>query len=190
MDSLQRILLWFSVPRNGLHRFSANKHWLRRAITLSVAAGAALIAICAPAQQAYPDRPIRLIVPFVPGGLVDTGTRAIADRLGVRLGQQMVVENRAGASGNIGADMVAKAPADGYMLLLSLDSTLMINPHISKLPFDTLRDFAPITKLGEATLILVAHPSVPAKNLAELIAKGKSLEPVMNYQPTARADEA
>ena len=140
----------------------------------------ALAALCVAftlptAAQDYPTKPIRIIVPFSPGGVADNGARAVADRLAARLGQQVVVENRPGASGNIGTQAVAQASTDGYTLLLGFDGTMVINPHVfPKLPFDTLRDFEPVTKLGDATLILVAHPSVPAKNLAEFIAHAKA----------------
>jgi tripartite-type tricarboxylate transporter receptor subunit TctC len=144
-------------------------------VTRAVAAALFLsVASAAPAQD-YPSRPIRLIVPFAPGGVADNSARVIADKLGQRLGQQVVVENRAGASGNIGTEAVAKSPPDGYTLLLGFDGTMVINPHVfPNLPFDTLRDFAPVTKLGDATIILVAHPSVPANTLPELIAYSKT----------------
>ena len=113
---------------------------------------------------------MRIIAPFAPGGVADSSARVVSERLGARLGQSVIVENRPGASGNIGTAAVAAAPPDGYTLLLGFDGTMVINPHVyAKLPFDTLRDFAPVTKLGDATLILVAHPSVPAKDLRELL---------------------
>src|SRR2546422_797824 len=123
----------------------------------------------------FPENPIRLVVPFAPGGVTDTSGRLVADALSKRLGQSIVVENKAGASGNIGTQQVAASPPDGYTLLLGFDGTLVINPHVfAKIPFDALRDFAPVTKLGDATLILVAHPSVPANSLQELIAQAKA----------------
>lgn len=124
--------------------------------------------------QAYPTKPVRIIVPFSPGGVADSSARVISERLGARLGQSVVVENRPGASGNIGTHSVATSAPDGYTLLLGFDGTMVINPHVyAKLPFDTLRDFAPVTKLGDATLILVAHPSVPAKDLREFLGIAK-----------------
>jgi tripartite-type tricarboxylate transporter receptor subunit TctC len=118
---------------------------------------------------------VRLVVPFAAGGVTDTSARAVADRLGARLGQPVVVENRPGASGNIGTEQVARSAPDGHTLVLGFDGTMVINPHVfAKIPFDTLRDFAPVTKLGDATLILVAHPSVPANSLQELIAQAKA----------------
>jgi tripartite-type tricarboxylate transporter receptor subunit TctC len=126
-------------------------------------------------SQDYPAKPIRIVVPFSPGGVADNSARVVADPLGARLGQQVLVENRPGASGNIGTQAVAQAAPDGYTLLLGFDGTMVINPHVfPKLPFDTLKDFAPVTKLGDATLILVAHPSVPARNLAEFIAHARA----------------
>src|SRR5258707_1039741 len=125
--------------------------------------------------QAFPSRPVRLVVPFAAGGVTDTSARAVADRLGARLGQPVVVENRPGASGNIGTEQVARSAPDGHTLVLGFDGTMVINPHVfAKIPFDTLRDFAPVTKLGDATLILVAHPSVPANSLQELIAQARA----------------
>ena len=129
----------------------------------------------AAAAQPFPSKPVRIIVPFSPGGVADSSARVISDRLGARLGQSVVVENRPGASGNIGTQQVAGAAPDGYTLLLGFDGTMVVNPHVyAKLPFDTLRDFAPVTKLGDATLILVAHPSVPAKDLREFLTIAKT----------------
>ena len=131
----------------------------------------------AAAAQDWPSRPLRIIVPFSPGGVADNSARVVAEPLAQRLGQQVLVENRPGASGNIGTQQVATSAPDGYTLLLGFDGTMVINPHVfARIPFDTLKDFAPVTKLGDATLILVAHtPSVPARNLAEFIAMAKSM---------------
>jgi tripartite-type tricarboxylate transporter receptor subunit TctC len=139
--------------------------------------------LCGAVQaQEYPTKPIRLIVPFAPGGLADTSARAVAEKLGARLGQSVVVENRPGASGNIGMQAVAQSAPDGYTLVLGFDGTVVINPHIfAKTGFDVLNDFAPVTKLGDATLLLVAHPSVPAKNIMELIAYEKTRPGTLSY---------
>ena len=138
------------------------------ALILSIAAAGAI-------AQDWPRKPLRIIVPFAPGGVADNSARVVAEPLGARLGQQVIVENRPGASGNIGTQAVAESTPDGYTLLLGFDGTMVINPHVfAKMPFDTLYDFAPVTKLGDATLILVAHPSLPAKNLNELIALART----------------
>jgi len=134
----------------------------------------AVLALAVHAQD-YPARPVRIVVPFAPGGVADNSARVVAEPLAQRLGQQVVVENRPGASGNIGTQQVAQSAADGYVLLLGFDGTMVINPHVfPKIPFDTLKDFAPVTKLGDATLILVAHPSLPARTLQEVIQLSKA----------------
>jgi len=137
----------------------------------------ALAAACALAAQAqeYPSKPVRIVVPFAAGGVTDNSARVVAEPLSQRLGQPVVVENRPGASGNIGTQQVAQGAADGYTLLLGFDGTMVINPFVfPNIPFDTLKDFAPVTKLGDATLLLVAHPSLPAKTLQEMIALAKT----------------
>src|SRR6185436_9193264 len=141
---------------------------MRTLIALLIASAAAI----APAQ--YPANPLSLVVPFAPAGVTDTSGRVVAEALSKRLGQPIVVENKAGASGNIGAQQVAVSPPDGYTLLLGFDGTLVINPHVfANFPIDVQKDLAPVGKIGDATLILVAHPSVPAKTLQELIAYSK-----------------
>lgn len=142
---------------------------MRRALMLA----AAMIASLA-VQAEYPEKPIRLVVPFSPGGVTDTSGRVVAEALAKRLGQSIVVENKAGASGNIGTQQVALAPPDGYTLVLGFDGTLVINPHVfANFPIDVQKDLAPVGKIGDATLIIVAHPSFPAKTLQDLIAHSK-----------------
>ena len=132
--------------------------------------------------QAWPGKAVRIVVPFSPGGIADNSARVVADRLATRLGQSVLVENRAGAAGNIGAEFVAKSAPDGYTLLLGYDGTIVVNPHVyAKTGFDVLRDFAPVTKLGDAGVIVVAHPSVPAKDLRELIALAKAKPGTFTY---------
>ena len=134
------------------------------------------------AQSPYPNKPIRLVVPFTPGGVTDTSGRLIAEQLSKRLGQQVIVDNKPGASGNIGTQQVAAAAPDGYTLVLGFDGTMVINPHVfDKVPFDTLKDFAPVGKIGDAVLILVAHPGVAAKTLPEVIALSKTQAGGLSY---------
>jgi len=142
-----------------------------------------LLAIAAPAAaQNWPERTIRIVVPFSPGGIADTSARTISEKLGARLGQSVVIENKPGAAGNIGSEMVAKSPPDGYTLLLGYDGTIVVNPHVyAKIGFDVLKDFAPVTKLGDAGVIVVAHPTVPVKDLRELIALAKAKPGTLSY---------
>ena len=122
------------------------------------------------AQSAYPSKPIRLVVPFTPGGVTDTSGRLIAEFLSRRLGQQVIVDNKPGASGNIGTQQVALSEPDGYTLLLAFDGTMVINPHLfDKVPFNTLRDFASVGKIGDAVLILVASPSSQLKTVKDVV---------------------
>ena len=151
-------------------------------VLLAASVGLALCVGTAAAQTAYPAKPVRLVVPFATGGVTDTSGRLIAEHLSRRLGQQVIVDNKPGASGNIGTQMVAAAEPDGYTLLLGFDGTLVINPHVfPKVGFDTLKDFAPVGKIGDAILILVSHPGVPAKNLKDVIALSKSQAGGLSY---------
>jgi tripartite-type tricarboxylate transporter receptor subunit TctC len=135
----------------------------------------------APAAE-YPNRPIRLIVPFAPGGGNDTVARTVGQRLSTALGQPVVVENRAGAGGVLGAEVAAKAPADGYTLFLGGVGSQVINPSLhAHLPYDANKDFTPVTLLASAPLVLVAHPSVPAASVQQLIALARSKPGRLNY---------
>jgi tripartite-type tricarboxylate transporter receptor subunit TctC len=165
----------------------------RRAFGVALALGVSGLAVAwlpglaqaqvqAQVQSSYPSKPIRLIVPFTPGGVTDTSGRLIAEQLSKRLGQQVIVDNRPGASGNIGTQLVAVAEPDGYTLLLGFDGTLAINPHVfGQVPFSATRDFAPIGKIGDAILIVVAHPSVVAANLKDVIALSKTQAGGLSY---------
>lgn len=134
------------------------------------------------AQSDYPNKAIRLVVPFTPGGVTDASARFVAEQMSKRLGQQIIVENKPGASGNIGTAQVATAEPDGYTLLLGFDGTMVINPHVfPSIPFNPVKDFAPVGKIGDAILILVAHPSVAANNVKELIALSKAEPNGLNY---------
>jgi tripartite-type tricarboxylate transporter receptor subunit TctC len=132
--------------------------------------------------QAYPTRPIRLVVPSSAGaGVTDIMARLIGHRLSESLGQQIVVDNRPGASGILGSDVVAKAAPDGYTLLIA-NVSFIVNPYLySKMPYDPLTDFLPVTMVNSAPLQLVVHPSVPANSVAELVAYAKSRPGQLNY---------
>jgi tripartite-type tricarboxylate transporter receptor subunit TctC len=130
-----------------------------------------LVCIFSVQAKDFPSKPIHLIIPFAPGGVTDIGGRYIGQQLAQKLGVEVYAENKAGASGNIGASFVANANPDGYTLLVGFDGTLVINPHIyEKIPFNTIRDFAPIGKIGDAALILLANPSLNAKTVKEVVA--------------------
>lgn len=161
-----------------------NSTSLRRRLLLggAVFAGLLLAPAIATAQAAWPAKPIRLVVPFTPGGVTDTSGRLVAEQLSRRLGQQVIVDNKPGASGNIGTQQVAAAEPDGYTLLLGFDGTMVINPHVfEKVPFNTARDFAPVGKIGDAILILVANPAFPAKTVKDVIALSKSQPGGLSY---------
>ena len=134
----------------------ARRQWTTRAMAACLGlAGLASLSGQAAAQSNYPNKPIRMVVPFAPGGVTDTSGRLIAEQLSKRLGQQVIVDNKPGASGNIGTQMVVSAEPDGYTLVLGFDGTMVINPHVfAKMPFDTVRDLAPVGKNGDAVLIL------------------------------------
>ena len=124
--------------------------------------------------QAYPARPVRLVVPYPAGGSTDILARVLAEKISPAWGQPMVVENRAGATGVIGAELVAKAPPDGYTLLMGVNGPISIAPAIRSMPYDSLRDFAPVTLIADAPKLMVIHPSIPAQNLQEFIVWAKA----------------
>jgi tripartite-type tricarboxylate transporter receptor subunit TctC len=133
-------------------------------------------------QTAYPSKPMRFIVPYPPGGTTDTVARGIAAKLTDKFGQQVVVDNRGGASTIIGAELMAGAPADGYTMLLATATTLSINPQVyAKLPYNTLRDFAPVTPVVYFPYVIAAHPSLPANNMKELITLAKAKPGSISY---------
>jgi tripartite-type tricarboxylate transporter receptor subunit TctC len=148
--------------------------WVLVLAVLAMAAGPA-------AAQPYPAKPIRLLVPYPPGGGTDVVARILSEPLSVELGQPIIIDNRGGAAGNLGTDLAAKAPADGYTLLLTLSSHT-INPKLyPRLPFDVEHDFASISLAAMIPQILVVHPSVPANNVQELIALAKAQPGKLNY---------
>ena len=129
--------------------------------------------VATPAQD-YPARPIRMILGFAPGGSTDLVARVVGQKMAEAWGQQVVIDNRPGANGMIGADLVAKASPDGYSLLLSSIGPMAINASLYKMPYDIVTEFAPVTYTGNVTNLLVVHPSVPATNVKELIALAKA----------------
>jgi tripartite-type tricarboxylate transporter receptor subunit TctC len=137
----------------------------------SIIAAFTLTNTAANSEDQYPSKPVRIIVSFAAGGPTDTVARVIGAKLGDMLGQQFFVENKAGAGGNLGADMAAKSAPDGYTLLMATVSTHAINPGLySKMPYDPVRDFAPVAQVGVTPILLGVHPSVPAKDVQSLIA--------------------
>jgi tripartite-type tricarboxylate transporter receptor subunit TctC len=150
-------------------------------IRLAVFAAGALQAATA-AAQAYPSKPIRLMVPFPPGGSTDIVARIVAQKLGGQLGQQLVIENRGGAGGTLGTAVVAKAPADGYTLVVGTTSTHVVAPSVyQKLEYDPVKDFAPISLMAVTPYLLVVNPAVEAKTVKELVGLMKSQPGKLNY---------
>ena len=141
-----------------------------------------LVPVLALAQGAYPEKPVRIIVPFAAGGVADMLPRIVGEKLTQKWGQPVVVENKTGASGNIGMAEGARASPDGYTLVLAPAGNLTVNPTLFKnLPFDTHRDLTPVTLLAQSPNVLVVHPSVPAKTFAELIAYAKANPGKLNF---------
>ena len=140
-------------------------------------------AASAPAlAQGYPNKPIRVIAPFPPGGGTDLFARAVAQKLTAAWGQQVVVDNRSGAGGMIGSELVARAAPDGYTLLITSSSSHSIAPHLTRKPlYDPLRDFTPVMLIASAPNVLVVHPSVPARSVGQLIALAKARPGAINY---------
>jgi len=132
--------------------------------------------------QSFPVKPVRVITPFTAGSAIDTLARVVGQKLGDTWGQQVVIDNRIGANGIIGTEAAAKAPADGYTVYLGNISTLAVNPHLYlKLPYDALRDFAPVTLAATIPVVLVVHPSLPVKSVRELIPLAKAHPGQLNY---------
>lgn len=159
----------------------------RRKAAQAIAAACLLAPFAARAQapsqaQAYPSKPIRLIIPFSAGGTTDVLGRIIAQHLSTVMGQQVVADNRSGANGNIGTDLAAKSPPDGYTMVMSFDGTITINPHTYKsLPFDPVHDLTPLINVGQAALVMVVHPSVKANTIEEFVALAKAANPPLFF---------
>jgi tripartite-type tricarboxylate transporter receptor subunit TctC len=156
---------------------------LKRIILIAAFVGAALPAaqFAAAQGEVYPRKPVHVVLPFPPGGSVDTVARLVMPRLSESVGQQFVIENRSGASGNIGAEYVARAAPDGYTLMVNT-IPLVANPWLyGKLPFDPLTDFAPISLLSSSPSVLVVHPSLPVRSVRELLELARSRPGVLNF---------
>ncbi|NYE22160.1 Bug family tripartite tricarboxylate transporter substrate binding protein [Pigmentiphaga litoralis] len=146
---------------------------------LSVLSGLLTLALCSAASgasaQAYPDRPIRLIVPYAVGGTTDIIARVVGNKLGAVLGQPIVIENKPGAGGNIGSAYAARQPADGYTLVMAVESSHAVNPNVyAKSPYDPIKDFSPISNLADVPNVLVVNPALPAQDLKSFLALLKS----------------
>ena len=154
----------------------------RRTLLGGVSFAALASRIPAAVAQGYPSRPIRYVVPFAAGaGVLDIMARIVSQHLGTSLGQQVVVDNRPGAGGNVGAEIAAKAAPDGYTMLMG-NTALVVSPYLfAKLPFDPLTDFVPVTQVNSAPLLLVVHPSLPVRSVAELVAYAKARPGKLNY---------
>lgn len=155
----------------------------RRHLLVATAASAAAAALPAWSQAAYPAKPIRLVVPFPAGGATDIFGRAVSQKLGERLGTSVVVDNKPGAGGSIGSDIVAKAPADGYTLLLATSSTHSIGPSFAtnKLPYDAVADFTPLVHVGNAPNVMVVPNSSPARTVKEWVDYARKNPGKLNY---------
>src|SRR5271155_3465635 len=167
----------------------ADTLWTRRGVLIAATA----TCTCPPvvAAEPYPAHPIRFIVPLPPGGGNDALARVVAQKLGEILGQQVVVDNRGGASGMIGTQMAARAAADGYTLLLGQTQTLAVNPHLyPDIAYDPQKDFAPITLIASIPLVLLVHPSVPARSVDELIRLALARPGALNFASSGNGSGA
>jgi tripartite-type tricarboxylate transporter receptor subunit TctC len=164
---------------------------MKTAIRLTAAGALAALSAAAAAQQ-YPTKPVRFVVPFVAGGPTDIQGRMLGEKLGQRLGQQFIIDNRGGANGNIGLELTAKAPPDGYTIVIATVGTWAVNPSLYKnMPFDPVKDFAPIMQVSTSPGVLVVHPSVPVKNVKELISRSPTRSPASSITaPQASAASA
>jgi tripartite-type tricarboxylate transporter receptor subunit TctC len=161
---------------------AAAKNARPAAALLLLALAAGTLAPAPATAQAWPAKPVRMVVPFPPAGGTDVIARVIGPRLGEALGQQVLIDNRAGANGNVGTELVARAAPDGYTVLLNGGGTLAVNPSLySRLPYDSVRDFAPVSMVALQPSVLVVHPSVPARSVSELITLARSRPGQLNY---------
>jgi tripartite-type tricarboxylate transporter receptor subunit TctC len=160
----------------------SNKQSSARRVLLGLALLAGLASAGSALAQNWPTKPVTVVVPWPPGGPSDTAARPVAKGLNEALGKAFVIDNRGGAGGNIGSALVAKADPDGHTLLITSSAPIVINPHVyRKMPYDPPKDLAPVTNLLRVPLVLVVHPSVPAKNLQELVAHIKAQQGKFQY---------
>ncbi|QJR12800.1 hypothetical protein DSM104443_03893 [Usitatibacter rugosus] len=151
---------------------------LKRLAAVALAAAVPSLAVA----QAFPTKPVKIVVPFAAGGATDVVARLLAQKLQEAWGQPVVVENKAGAGGNIGADLVAKSPGDGYTLLMASGSIVTANPHMYKtLTYDPAKDLVPVTNVASGPQVIAVNPAVPAKDLKELVAMAKANPKTVNY---------
>ena len=156
--------------------------WIATTLSALTASLTASLSVAQTAASNYPQKPIRMIVPFTPGGSTDILARSIGQELSKAWGQSVIIENIAGAGGSIGADKAAKSPADGYTLLMGHIGTLAVNPSLyPKLPYNPVKDFAPVAWVARVPNVLVVNPNVPAKNVQELVALAKSKPGQLSY---------
>jgi tripartite-type tricarboxylate transporter receptor subunit TctC len=156
------------------------KPWIHGLFLLATAGAVG----CAGAQtqsSAYPVRPIRMVVPFPPGGTPDIQGRMLTEKLAQRLGQQIVIDNRGGANGIIGMEVVARSPADGYTIIIATVGNWSVHPHLYKLPYDPLKDFVPVIHIATTPGVVAVHPSVPVRSVKELIALARQRPGELNY---------
>jgi tripartite-type tricarboxylate transporter receptor subunit TctC len=154
---------------------------LAAVLSSALAATAAQAATSAARELSYPSKPIRLVVPFPPGGTPDVQSRMVAEKLAPRLGQPVVVDNRGGAGGVLGMEIVARAPADGYTIVNATVGSWAVTPHLYKLPYDVLKDFTPVIQVATTPGVLVVHPNVAVKSVKELIAVAREKPAQLNY---------
>lgn len=160
------------------------RHWIVLPLACAFAAATAH-------AQEYPSRPLRLVIPYAPGGPVDIVGRVVASRLNEAFGQQVIVDNRAGAGGNIALEIVAKAAADGYTLLMGANGPIAINPSLYRtMPVDTRRDLQPVSMVASSAMILVVHPTLPAASVKQLIALAKGRPGAINYASSGTGSTA
>ena len=159
--------------------------------TLACLTGALLVgSVDSALAQNYPIRPIRMVVPFAAGGGTDVVARVIAPKLGQQLGQNVIIDNRTGASGNVGAEIVARATPDGYTVIMGNVSSHAINASVFKLPYDPVKDFAAVSVVAIAANVLVVHPSVAAKSVRELIAAAAAAPGKIDYASAGNGSPA